>query len=91
MISKGGEWNQIAISDKYLLNWKWKNALNEMYPMENDYFLAVIMRWVPPLVRQKRIKTTQEVCGKFLYTARAMDITTLHALNELCIAAIKGI
>ena len=54
-------------------------------------FLAVIMRWVPPLVRQKRIKTTQEVCGNFLYTARAMDITTLHALNELCIAAIKGI
>jgi hypothetical protein len=30
------------------------------------------------------------LCGKFLYTARAVDNTMLHALNELCIAATKG-
>jgi hypothetical protein len=38
----------------------------------------------------KQIKTTQEVCGKFLYTSRAVDNTMQHALNELCIAATKG-
>ena len=32
----------------------------------------------------------QEVCGKFLYPARTVDNTTLHALNELCVAATKG-
>jgi hypothetical protein len=39
---------------------------------------------------KKGIKFIQEVCGKFLYTARAVDNTMLHALNELCIAATKG-
>jgi hypothetical protein len=43
----------------------------------------------PPLDK-KGIKFIQEVCGKFLYTARAVDNTMLHALNELCIAATKG-
>jgi len=43
----------------------------------------------PPLNKQG-IKRIQEVCGKFLYTARAVDNTMLHALNELCIAATKG-
>jgi hypothetical protein len=38
----------------------------------------------------KQIKTIQEVCGKFLYTSRAVDNTIQHALNELCIAATKG-
>ena len=38
----------------------------------------------------KQIKTIQEVCGKFLYTSRAVDNTMQHALNELCIAATKG-
>jgi hypothetical protein len=38
----------------------------------------------------KQIKTIQEVCGKFLYTSRAIDNTMQHALNELCIAATKG-
>jgi hypothetical protein len=43
----------------------------------------------PPLDK-KGIRFIQEVCGKFLYTARAVDNTMLHALNELCIAATKG-
>jgi hypothetical protein len=30
------------------------------------------------------------VCGKFLYPARTVDNTMMHALNELCIAATKG-
>jgi hypothetical protein len=38
----------------------------------------------------KQIKTIHEVCGKFLYTSRAIDNTMQHALNELCIAATKG-
>jgi hypothetical protein len=38
----------------------------------------------------KQIKTIQEVCGKFLYTSRAIDGTMHHTLNELCIAATKG-
>jgi hypothetical protein len=38
----------------------------------------------------KQINTIVEVCGKFLYTSRAVDNTMQHALNELCIAATKG-
>ena len=38
----------------------------------------------------KQIQTIQEVCGKFLYTSRAVDGTMHHTLNELCIAATKG-
>ena len=38
----------------------------------------------------KQIRTIQEVCGKFLYTCRAIDSTMHHTLNELCIAATKG-
>jgi hypothetical protein len=43
----------------------------------------------PPLDK-KGIRFIQEVCGKFPYTARAVDNTMLHALNELCIATTKG-
>jgi hypothetical protein len=43
-----------------------------------------------PQLDKKGIEFIQEVCGKFLYTARAVDNTMLHALNELCIAATKG-
>ena len=38
----------------------------------------------------KQIQQVQAVCGKFLYPARAVDNTMMHALNELCIAATKG-
>jgi hypothetical protein len=38
----------------------------------------------------KQIRHVQEVCGKFLYPARTVDSTMMHALNELCIAATKG-
>jgi hypothetical protein len=38
----------------------------------------------------KQIRHVQEVCGKFLYPARAVDSTMMHALNELCISATKG-
>jgi hypothetical protein len=38
----------------------------------------------------KQIRHVQEVCGKFLYPARTVDNTMMHALNELCIAATKG-
>ena len=38
----------------------------------------------------KQIRHVQEVCGKFLYQARTVDSTMIHALNELCIAATKG-
>jgi hypothetical protein len=38
----------------------------------------------------KQIRHVQEVCGKFLYPARTVDNTMMHALNELCIAATQG-
>ena len=34
-------------------------------------------------MNQKQIKLVQQVCGKFLYYARAVDCTILHALNDL--------
>ena len=44
----------------------------------------------PKTFTDKQIRHVQEVCGKFLYPARTVDNTMLHALNELCIAATKG-
>jgi hypothetical protein len=32
----------------------------------------------------------QQVCGKFLYYARAVDTTMLHALNDLATQTTKG-
>jgi hypothetical protein len=43
-----------------------------------------------PTFTDKQIRHIQQVCGKFLYPARTVDNTMLHALNELCIAATKG-
>ncbi len=45
---------------------------------------------VPKTFTIKQIRHVQEVCGKFLYPARTVDNTMMHALNELCIAATKG-
>ena len=39
---------------------------------------------------EKQIRHVQEVCGKFLYPARTVDNTMMHAINELCIAATEG-
>ena len=37
---------------------------------------------------KKKLKSKiQQVCGKFLFSGRAVDNTTQHALNELCIEA----
>ena len=39
----------------------------------------------------KKLKSKiQSVCGKFLYSGRAIDNTTAHALNELCIEATSA-
>ena len=37
-----------------------------------------------------QINYVQRVVGKFLYLGRAIDNTTLHALNEIAIATTKG-
>jgi hypothetical protein len=41
-------------------------------------------------INKKETKILQKVCGKFLYYARAIDTTMLHALNELATQTIKG-
>ena len=38
----------------------------------------------------EQIKLLQKVCGKFLYYARAINNTMLHALNNLAIQVTKG-
>ena len=42
-------------------------------------------------MNQKQIKLVQQVCGKFLYYARAVDCTMLHALNDLATQTHNGI
>jgi hypothetical protein len=39
---------------------------------------------------KKETKLLQQVCCKFLYYARAVDITMLHALNDLATQTTKG-
>ena len=41
-------------------------------------------------MNQKQIKLLQKVCGKFLYYARAVDCTMLHALNDLATRTHNG-
>ena len=41
-------------------------------------------------MNQKQIKLLQRVCGKFLYYARAVDCTMLHALNDLATRTHNG-
>jgi hypothetical protein len=41
-------------------------------------------------VNKKETKLLQQVCGKFLYYARAVDTTMLHALNDLATQTTKG-
>ena len=41
-------------------------------------------------MNQKQIKLLQPVCGKFLYYARAVDCTMLHALNDLATRTHNG-
>ena len=41
-------------------------------------------------MNQKQIKLLQQVCGKFLYYARAVDCTMLHALNDLATRTHNG-
>ena len=43
-----------------------------------------------PALSPEKIKYIQKVIGKFLFMARAVDNTLLHALNELARAASKG-
>ena len=41
-------------------------------------------------MNDKQIKLLQQVCGTFLYYARAIDCTMLHALNDLATKTQKG-
>jgi hypothetical protein len=41
-------------------------------------------------INKKETKLLQQVCGKFLYYARAIDTTMLHALNDLATQTTKG-
>jgi hypothetical protein len=41
-------------------------------------------------INKKETKILQKVCGKFLYYARAIDTTMLHALNDLATQTTKG-
>ena len=41
-------------------------------------------------LRKQQIKLLQQVCGKFLYYARAVDCTMLHALNDLATRTHNG-
>jgi hypothetical protein len=41
-------------------------------------------------INKKETKIYQKVCGKFLYYARAIDTTMLHALNDLATQTTKG-
>jgi hypothetical protein len=41
-------------------------------------------------INKKETKILQKVCGKFLYYARAIDTTMLHALNRLATQTTKG-
>ena len=43
-----------------------------------------------PQLDPPAIKDIQKKCGKFLYIARAIDNTMLHALNKIAIATTKG-
>ena len=38
----------------------------------------------------KQIKLLQQVCGTFLYYARAVDCTMLHAFNDLATRTKNG-
>jgi hypothetical protein len=42
-----------------------------------------------PIIK-KETKILQQVCGKFLYYAMAVDTTMLHALNDLATQTTKG-
>ena len=39
---------------------------------------------------KKQVKLLQQVCGTFLYYARAVDCTMLHALNDLATKVNTG-
>jgi hypothetical protein len=41
-------------------------------------------------LNKKETKLLHQVCGKFLYYARAVDTTMLHALNDLATQTTKG-
>jgi hypothetical protein len=41
-------------------------------------------------INKKETEISQKVCGKFLYYARAIDTTMLHALNDLATQTTKG-
>jgi hypothetical protein len=41
-------------------------------------------------INKKETKILQKVCGKFLYYARAIDTTMVHALNDLATQTTKG-
>ena len=41
-------------------------------------------------INKQETKLLQQVCGKFLYYARAIDTTMLHALNDLATQTAKG-
>jgi hypothetical protein len=41
-------------------------------------------------INKKETNILQKVCGKFLYYARAIDTTMLHALNDLATQTTKG-
>ncbi|OEU23630.1 hypothetical protein FRACYDRAFT_233801 [Fragilariopsis cylindrus CCMP1102] len=41
-------------------------------------------------INKRETKLLQQVCGKFLYYARAIDTTMLHALNDLATQTTEG-
>jgi hypothetical protein len=41
-------------------------------------------------INKKETKLLQQLCGKFLYYARAVDTTMLHALNDFATHTTKG-
>jgi hypothetical protein len=41
-------------------------------------------------INKQETKLLQQVCGKFLYYARAVDTTMLHPLNDLATQTTKG-
>ena len=41
-------------------------------------------------ITEKRIKRIQRIIGKFLYYARAIDVTMLHALNDISTMVSKA-
>ena len=56
------------------------------YGAKVQYIEDVNLPQLPP----KDIKYIQKVIGKFLFMARAVDNTQLHALNELARTVSKG-